>query len=35
MSVIVPGFSPIPGSERAGDPLEVVDYDPDWPRQYA
>jgi GrpB-like predicted nucleotidyltransferase (UPF0157 family) len=35
MSVIVPGFSLHQGSERTGDPLEIVPYDPDWPRQYA
>ena len=32
-SAIFPGFSLIPGSERTGDPLEIVPYDPDWPRQ--
>ena len=35
MSVIMPGFSVAPGSERAGDPLQIVPYDPDWPIQYA
>lgn len=35
MSIILPGFSLVPGSERTGDPLEVVDYDPAWPGQYA
>lgn len=33
-SAIFPGFSLVPGSERTGDPLEVVPYNPDWPRQY-
>jgi GrpB-like predicted nucleotidyltransferase (UPF0157 family) len=35
MSVVMPGFSVAPGSERAGDPLQIVPYDPDWPIQYA
>jgi GrpB-like predicted nucleotidyltransferase (UPF0157 family) len=35
MAVIMPGFSLVPGSERTGDPLEIVPYDPDWPGQYA
>jgi GrpB-like predicted nucleotidyltransferase (UPF0157 family) len=35
MPVLFPGFSLISGTQRGEDPLEVVDYDPDWPRQYA
>lgn len=35
ISVVFPGFSLVPGSERTGDPLEVARYDPAWPEQFA
>jgi GrpB-like predicted nucleotidyltransferase (UPF0157 family) len=34
LSVVWPGFSNTPGSDRPGDPIEVVEYDPRWPEQY-
>jgi GrpB-like predicted nucleotidyltransferase (UPF0157 family) len=34
MSVTMPGFTLIAGTERVGDSLEIVPYDTDWPLQY-
>jgi GrpB-like predicted nucleotidyltransferase (UPF0157 family) len=33
--VLFPGFGVTPDSERPGEPVEIVPYDPDWPRRYA
>jgi GrpB-like predicted nucleotidyltransferase (UPF0157 family) len=35
VSAVFPGFSLTAGSERPGEPVEIVPYDPDWPGQYA
>jgi GrpB-like predicted nucleotidyltransferase (UPF0157 family) len=34
MPVVWPGFGITQGSERRGDVIRVVDYDPAWPRRY-
>lgn len=34
MPDIWPDFETTDGSERAGDPIAIVDYDPSWPGQY-
>jgi GrpB-like predicted nucleotidyltransferase (UPF0157 family) len=34
MPVVWPGFETTDGSERSGDPIHIVDYDPTWPQQY-
>jgi GrpB-like predicted nucleotidyltransferase (UPF0157 family) len=35
MDVLFPGHAVVPATDRGTDPLEIVEYDPDWPRQYA
>jgi GrpB-like predicted nucleotidyltransferase (UPF0157 family) len=34
MPVVWPGFGTTEGSERRGDVIRIVDYDPAWPRRY-
>jgi predicted RNase H-like HicB family nuclease len=34
MPDVWPGFAQTDASERRGDTIRIVDYDPDWPRQY-
>ena len=34
MAVVWPGYAQTSGSERSGDLIKVVDYDPEWPRRY-
>jgi GrpB-like predicted nucleotidyltransferase (UPF0157 family) len=34
MPVVWPGFETTQGSERSGDPIHIVDYDPTWPSRY-
>jgi GrpB-like predicted nucleotidyltransferase (UPF0157 family) len=35
MPDVWPGFAQTDASERRGDTIRIVEYDPDWPRQYA
>jgi GrpB-like predicted nucleotidyltransferase (UPF0157 family) len=35
MAVVWPGNAIVPGSERTGDTIEIVDYDPEWPNAFA
>lgn len=34
MPFVWPGFAQTSGSERSGDLIKIVDYDPEWPRRY-
>ena len=34
LHVIEPGFEVAPGSDRALEPIELVPYDPEWPRRF-
>lgn len=34
LPIIWPGFANTQGSERAGEAIEIVEYDPGWPEQY-
>lgn len=35
MAIIWPGYTTTPGSDRPGDPIVVLDYDPSWPAVFA
>jgi len=35
MELVWPGYTIVAGSERTGDPLEIVDCDPEWPNAFA
>jgi GrpB-like predicted nucleotidyltransferase (UPF0157 family) len=34
MPDVWPGFATTEGSDRTGDPIQIVDYDPTWPESY-